>query len=197
MSLRWLPNAITIGRMVLALLLLWALATAQFVLAFWLAIVAGASDAVDGWLARRFRWKSPAGGLLDPLADKLLLGVCFAGLWWTRHLPTWLVVLVLARDAVIVAGALTWWRTLGPFAAEPTKLSKLNTVLQVVLVLAVLADAAFAGSLPPGAGRSAGPLPLVWLQALLLACAALTAASGVDYVVRYGARFRNALRNRP
>jgi cardiolipin synthase len=197
MSLRWLPNAITIGRMVLALPLLWALATAQFALASWLAIVAGLSDAVDGWLAKHYRWDSRSGGLLDPLADKLLLGVCFAGLWWTRHLPTWLVALVLARDAVIVAGALTWWRTLGPFTATPTKLSKLNTVLQVVLVVAVLADAAFAGSLPAGAGRGAGPLPLVWLQALLLACAALTAASGVDYVVRYGARFRNALRNRP
>ena len=196
MSLRWLPNAITIGRMVLALPLLWALAASQFMLAFWLAIVAGASDAVDGWLAKRFDWDSPSGGLLDPLADKLLLGVGFVGLWWSQRLPGWLVALVLARDAVIVAGALVWWRTLGPFAATPTRLSKLNTVLQVVLVVAVLADAAFTGSLPPGAGR-AGPLPLVWLQALLLACAALTAASGMDYVVRYGSRFRTALRNRP
>ena len=196
MSLRWLPNAVTIGRMVLALPLLWALATAQFRLAFWLAVVAGASDAIDGFLAKRYGWKSHYGGLLDPLADKLLLGVCFVGLWWSSHLPTWLVVLVLARDAVIVAGALVWWRTLGPFDAAPTKLSKLNTVLQILLVAAVLADAAFAGALPAGAGR-AGPLPLVWLQALLLACAALTAASGVDYVVRYGARFRAALGNRP
>jgi cardiolipin synthase len=197
MSLRWLPNAITIGRMVLALPLLWALTTAQFALAFWLAVVAGASDAVDGFLAKHFRWDSPAGGLLDPLADKLLLGVCFVGLMLTDHLPRWLVALVLGRDAVIVAGALVWWRTLGPFAAAPTKLSKFNTLLQIVLVAAVLFDAAFAASLPAGAGRSAGPLPLVWLQALLLACAALTAASGVDYVVRYGARFRVALRSRP
>jgi cardiolipin synthase len=196
MSLRWLPNAITIGRMVLALPLLWALANAQFALAFWLAVVAGISDAFDGFLAKRYRWDSPAGGLLDPLADKLLLGVCFFGLWWARHLPGWLVALVLARDVVIVAGAVVWWRTLGPFAAAPTRLSKLNTVLQIVLVAAVLADAAFAGALPVGAGRVAGPLPLVWLQALLLACAALTAASGVDYVVRYGARFRAALGNR-
>jgi cardiolipin synthase len=196
MSLRWLPNAITVGRMVLALPLLWALGTAQFALAFWLAVVAGLSDAIDGWLAKRYRWASHSGGLLDPLADKLLLGVCFAGLWWTRHLPTWLVALVLARDVVIVVGALAWWRTIGPLAAEPTKLSKLNTVLQVLLVAAVLADAAFTGRLPAGADRI-GPLPLVWLQALLLACAALTAASGVDYVVRYGARFRTALRNRP
>ena len=195
MSLRWLPNAITIGRMVLALPLLWALATAQFALAFWLALVAGLSDAVDGWLAKRFGWHSHSGGILDPLADKLLLSVCFVGLWWSAHLPGWLVVLVLARDVVIVAGALVWWRTLGPFTAEPTRLSKLNTLLQIVLVAAVLADAAFTGSLAASADR-AGPLPLVWLQALLLACAALTAASGVDYVVRYGARFRAALRNR-
>ena len=197
MSLRWLPNAITIGRMVLALPLLWALTTAQFALAFWLAVVAGASDAVDGFLAKHFRWDSPAGGLLDPLADKLLLGVCFVGLWWSAHLPAWLVALVLGRDVVIVAGAMVWWRTLGPFTAAPTQLSNFNTLLQIGLVAAVLADAAFAGSLPAGAGRSTGPLPLVWLQALLLACAALTTASGVDYVVRYGARFRAALRNRP
>jgi cardiolipin synthase len=196
MSLRWLPNAITIGRMVLALPLLWALATAQFALALWIALVAGMSDAVDGWLAKRYRWDSHSGGLLDPLADKVLLSVCFVGLWWSRHLPAWLVVLVLARDAIIVGGALVWWRVLGPFAAAPTRLSKFNTLMQIVLVAAVLADAAFTGHLGAAADR-AGPLPLVWLQALLLACAALTAASGVDYVVRYGARFRAALRSRP
>jgi cardiolipin synthase len=195
MSLRWLPNAITIGRMVLALPLLWALASAQFALAFWLALVAGLSDAVDGWLAKRFQWASHSGGILDPLADKLLLSVCFVGLWWSRHLPGWLVALVLARDVVIIAGAATWWRVLGPFDAAPTRLSKLNTVLQIVLVAAVLGDAAFTGRMPAGEGN-AGPVPIVWLQALLLACAALTAASGVDYVVRYGARFRAALKDR-
>jgi cardiolipin synthase len=196
MSLRWLPNAITIGRMVLALPLLWALATAQFKLALWIAIVAGVSDAVDGFLAKRYAWHSSMGGVLDPLADKLLLSVCFVGLWWGQLLPGWLVALVLGRDVVIIGGALVWWRTLGPFTAEPTKLSKLNTLLQIVLVVALIADAAFAGSLPAGAGR-AGPIPLVWLQALLLACAAFTVASGVDYVVRWGSRFRTALRNRP
>ena len=196
MSLRWLPNAVTIGRMVLALPLLWALATAQFALALCIALVAGMSDAIDGWLAKRFQWHSDFGGLLDPLADKVLLSVCFVGLWWSRHLPAWLVVLVLARDAIIVGGALVWWRVLGPFTAAPSRLSKFNTLMQIVLVAAVLADAAFTGHMAAAAGR-AGPLPLVWLQALLLACAALTAASGVDYVVRYGARFHAALRNRP
>ena len=196
MSLRWLPNAITVGRMVLALPLLWALATAHFALGFWLAVVAGASDAIDGFLAKRFAWHSHAGGLLDPLADKLLLSAAFVGLWWADRLPLWLVALVLGRDLVILGGAVVWWSTLGPFTAEPTRLSKLNTVVQIGLVAAVLFDAAFTGSLPAGGG-GAGPVPRDWLYALILACAAFTAASGVDYVVRWGARYRTAPRNRP
>jgi cardiolipin synthase len=200
MTLRWLPNALTVGRMVLAAPVLWALQAGRFRLAFWLAVAAGISDALDGFLARRNDWRTPSGGLLDPLADKLLLGTCFVGLWWVQppHLPGWLVALVLLRDVVILGGAAAWWATLGPFAAEPSKLSKLNTLLQLALVAAVLGDAAFAGHVPAGAGRNgAGPVPLVWLQALMLACAGLTVASGVDYVVRWGARYAIALRNRP
>jgi cardiolipin synthase len=185
MTLRWLPNAITIGRMVLALPLFVALTTGRFWVAFWLAVVAGLSDGIDGFLAKRYAWRSELGGLLDPLADKLLLTVCFLGLWLGEQLPGWLVALVVGRDLVIVAGALTWWKTLGPFEPAPTKLSKLNTLLQISVVAAVLAHAAIR------------PLPLVVLQALLLACSALTVASGLDYVIRYGTRFRRALRNRP
>jgi cardiolipin synthase (CMP-forming) len=196
MSLRWLPNAVTIGRMVLAAPLFWALVTGRLALAFWLAVIAGASDAVDGFLAKKYGWKSSTGGLLDPLADKLLLTACFIGLWWSRQLPDWLVVLVLARDLVIVGGALTWWRTLGPFQAEPSRLSKINTALQIGLVAVVLADAAFAGVLPSAPDR-AGPVPINVLLVLILVCAAFTFASGVDYVVRWGSRYRHALRNRP
>jgi cardiolipin synthase len=186
MTLRWLPNALTVGRMVLAAPLLWALATGRVGLAFWLAIAAGLTDLLDGWLAKRYQWRSHFGGMMDPLADKVLLSVCFIGLWWSEHLPAWLVVLVLARDAVIVAGALVWLRSLGPFKAAPSQLSKLNTVLQSGVVAAVLATAALARD----------PVPPLWLQALVLACAALTVASGLDYVIRYGIRFRRALRNR-
>jgi cardiolipin synthase len=185
MTLRWVPNAITIGRMVLALPLFVALSGGRFRLAFWLAVVAGATDALDGWLAKRNDWRSVIGGLLDPLADKLLLTTCFLGLWLGGLLPAWLVALVIGRDLVILAGALAWWRTLGPIEPAPTLLSKVNTLLQMAVVAAVLCNAALR------------PLPLVLLQALVLACSALTAASGVDYVVRYGARFRRALRNRP
>src|SRR5688572_16433351 len=93
-----IPNAITIARLVVSLPLLWLLMTEQFLQAFWLAVIAGSSDALDGFLARRFHWRSVLGGILDPIADKLLISVCFFGLWWTGHLPTWLVLVVLIRD---------------------------------------------------------------------------------------------------
>ena len=80
------PNAITIARMVMALPLLWLLMNAQFRPALALAVVAGLSDALDGFLARRNGWQTELGGLLDPLADKLLLSTCFFGLWWMRGL---------------------------------------------------------------------------------------------------------------
>jgi cardiolipin synthase len=184
MRLRWLPNALTIGRMVLALPLLVALTTHSYWTAFWLALLAGFTDALDGWLAKRNDWRTELGGLLDPVADKLLLTVCFLGLWLGGQLPAWFVALVIGRDVVIVAGALVWWRTLGPFQAAPSHLSKLNTLLQVAVVAAVLAHAAIR------------PLPIAMLQGMILACSALTVASGVDYVIRYGARFRRELRNR-
>jgi cardiolipin synthase len=214
MRLRWLPNALTIGRMVLALPLLVALTTHSYWTAFWLALLAGFTDALDGWLAKRNDWRTELGGLLDPIADKvfiafayipfadnpvalvpawacalmfadkLLLTVCFLGLWLGGQLPAWFVALVIGRDVVIVAGALVWWRTLGPFQAAPSHLSKLNTLLQVAVVAAVLAHAAIR------------PLPIAMLQGMILACSALTVASGVDYVIRYGARFRRELRNR-
>jgi cardiolipin synthase len=184
MTLRWLPNAVTVLRMVLAAPLLIALGAGRYGWAFWIAVLAGLSDGVDGWLAKRYDWRSEFGGLVDPLADKALLTMSFLGLWWSAQMPAWLVVLVLARDAVIVAGAAVWWRVLGPFEAAPTRLSKLNTVVQVLAVAAVLANAAIR------------PLPPLALRGLLLACAALTLASGLDYVIRYGMRFRRALRSR-
>jgi cardiolipin synthase len=184
MTLRWLPNAVTVLRMVLAAPLLLALGAGRYGWAFWIAVVAGLSDGLDGWLAKRFGWRSPAGGVLDPLADKALLTVSYLGLWWSAQLPGWLVALVLARDAVIVGGAAVWWATLGPVEAAPTRLSKLNTGLQVLTVAVVLLHAAIR------------PLPAAWLQALMLACAATTLASGVDYVVRYGVRYVRASRSR-
>jgi cardiolipin synthase (CMP-forming) len=172
MTFSWIPNAITITRMVVALPLLWLLMNGHYPQAFWLAVLAGASDALDGVIAKLFGWRTVLGGVLDPIADKLLLSVCFFGLWWSLNLPTWLVLV----DLVILTGAYFWWRLVGSFTPEPTGISKMTTLLQIVLIslmLAHLSGMDFAQS---------------WVPPLILATAAMTVASGVDYVVRYGLR---------
>lgn len=176
MTSNQLPNAITIARMVMALPLLWLLMNAQYRPAFGLAIIAGATDALDGFLAKRYGWQSELGGLLDPIADKLLLSTCFFGLWWSGLLPGWLVSVILLRDLVILVGARAWWRLEGQFRAEPSGLGKATTLSQLVLVAMVLAR-------PAGFAIFPG-----WIPPLALATAAITLLSGVDYVLRYGRR---------
>ena len=176
MSWSWIPNAITCARVVASLPLFWLLEERMFVAAFWVAIVAGASDALDGIIAKRFGWQSQLGGILDPVADKLLLTAGFLGLWWSLQLPTWLVALVLGRDLVILAGAFAWWRLIGAFTPEPSGISKATTLAQLVLLAMVLA-------------RLAGhPVAESWIPPVALATGAVTLISGLDYVVRYGAR---------
>jgi cardiolipin synthase len=143
MSLSWLPNAISLLRIALippTLLLIidgqfgWALAI------FWLA---GFSDGLDGYLAVRFNWSSRLGGLLDPTADKLLITGMFITLAWTGHIPVWLAAVVILRDVVIVAGAMAYNFIVKPVPGEPTRISKLNTALQMLFVLFVLSRAGF------------------------------------------------------
>lgn len=176
MTLRHLPNAITCLRLAMAPLLLWLLWSRHFQAALAVALVAGASDLLDGFLAKRFGWQSRLGSLLDPIADKLMLGLAMVGLWLVAVVPAWLVALVLVRDAVIVAGAMAWWRVGGPFDGKPTILGKLSTLAQVALVLVCLVE--LAGWL----------LPLQVRREAVIAAALLTFASGVDYVIRYGVR---------
>jgi len=181
MNWSWIPNAITLCRVLASLPLFWLLMHERYVFAFWLALVAGLSDAVDGIIAKRFHWQTVIGGLLDPIADKLLLSACFLGLWWNQHLPTWLLAIVVGRDVVILGGAFAWWRLLGPFKPEPSAISKLTTMLQLLLVVTELAqqarDVAAEG----------------WLPAIEVFVGMVTLASGLDYVVRYGARARRRL----
>lgn len=171
-----IPNAITIARLVVSLPLLWLLMNGNFAPAFWLALVAGASDALDGFLARRFGWRSALGGVLDPIADKLLVSVCFFGLWWAGELPTWMLAVVIGRDVIILLGAFVWWRLNGSFEAAPTTISKLTTLAQLVLIALMLAHLAHIDAAH------------MLVQPLMLATAAVTLASGGDYVLRYGLR---------
>lgn len=184
MNLRQLPNVITGLRMALVVPLVWGLHVGRYELALGLALLAGASDAIDGWLARRFGWRTPLGSLLDPIADKLLLVGSFLGLWLVGIAPGWLTALVIGRDVVIVAGAVAYHNLVGPLQGRPSLISKATTAAQIALVLAWLVDLA------------EGPLPVAALQIAAWGVAVLTAASGIDYVVRWSLRARRHWRGR-
>ena len=143
MTLRWLPNAISIMRIALVAPILWLMIQGRFEPAIVLFFIAGFSDGLDGWLAKRFHWHTRLGALLDPVADKLLVAGAFITLVYTGHVPVWLAVLVVLRDVVIIGGAAAYNFFVGPVEGEPTRISKLNTALELLYVLFVLSRAAY------------------------------------------------------
>lgn len=184
LSLRQLPNLITIARMLAVLPLLWWLRQGEYRPALAIALIAGLSDGIDGWLAKRYGWRTRLGGLLDPIADKVLLDGSFVGLWLADATPLWLLLLVLGRDVVIVAGASAYHFLIGPLKGQPTLLGKFTTVAQISLVLALLCELAWPW-LPANKANIA-----IWIVATL------TLASGLDYVIRWSLKTRHALRER-
>ncbi len=171
-----IPNLITFGRILLVAPVAWALMVERFNLALVLFFVAGASDAVDGFLAKRFGWSSRLGALLDPLADKFLLVTCYAVLAWNELLPLWLLLLVLTRDLLIVGGAVAYSFRIRLLEANPTLISKLNTLLQILLVLLVIVHQA------TGWGQAR------WIDWLIYAVTISVIWSGLDYVVTWTRR---------
>lgn len=97
-----IPNIITLGRIVLVPIIVWAIASSEMGIACAVFIIAGVSDAVDGFLAKRFNMTSELGALLDPLADKALLVSIYVSLGIWGAIPRWLVILVVSRDIMIV-----------------------------------------------------------------------------------------------
>jgi len=175
-SARHIPNVISMIRIVLILPIAAALERHQLVTAIMLFALAALSDAADGFLARRFGWRSELGAVLDPLADKLLLATVFVTLGLLELVPLWLVVAVVARDAIIVLGAAAYRFFIGSLTAHPSMVSKFNTLCQAAFVLAVVARAQFA--VPPA-------WVTLWLGALVFATVVV---SGLDYVLVYGRR---------
>jgi cardiolipin synthase (CMP-forming) len=136
------PNFITIGRFLLVPVFILAMLQGASAWAFAVFLVAGVSDAFDGYLARRFGQVSELGAYLDPLADKLLLVSGFVTLGYLGVIPDWLVVLVVSRDVLIVGAVLTSHLTGSPVPVKPLFVSKLTTVAQIVLVVVALAHLA-------------------------------------------------------
>ena len=170
-----LPNLITVARLCAVPAAIYLVLHRMYPAAFWLFLGAGASDAVDGWLARR-RGPTYVGALLDPIADKALLMAMYVVLAVVRVLPDWLAILVVFRDVLIIGGVLAL-NVLGQAPPiRPLLVSKLNTVLQIVLVAVAL--------LLAGYGRHAD----VTLEVLIWVVAVTTVVSGAAYVARVGRR---------
>jgi cardiolipin synthase len=128
------------------ILLVWPVAVAfaerEYLVALGLFMFAGLSDGVDGYLAKRFNWTSELGKFLDPLADKLLLVTVFVEAAWMGLAPWWLTSAVVARDVLIALGALAYRLLIGPLRGRPTISSKINTLMQLLYPVAMLAHAA-------------------------------------------------------
>lgn len=125
-------------RILLVIPVVMALLDEQFALALLLFAVAGVSDGLDGFLAKQFQWQSRLGSILDPLADKLLLMASFTSLTILGFIPWWLLLAVIARDVIIVTGGLAYHYLIGRFELMPLWSSKINTFLQIALVLLVI-----------------------------------------------------------
>ena len=135
---RWIPNALTFFRIVLIVPFAMELRAEDYRSALVIFTVASVSDGVDGFLARRFDWRSRLGAIADPLADKALLITAYLMLALGDVFPLWLFLLVLGRDLLIVCGGLAFHYSVGRFEMAPSLAGKLNTVLQVSAVLLVM-----------------------------------------------------------
>ncbi|HEX2656015.1 MAG TPA: CDP-alcohol phosphatidyltransferase family protein, partial [Xanthobacteraceae bacterium] len=138
-----IPNLITLARILSVPLVVWAIASGEMLIAFLLFVAAGISDAVDGFLAKRFNMASELGAYLDPLADKTLLVSIYVSLGITGAIPLWLVILVASRDFMIVGAVMLSWLVGRPIAVRPLMISKLNTAAQIVFAGLVLAALGF------------------------------------------------------
>src|SRR5690606_15719282 len=143
MTLSWLPNAICVLRLALVPPLVLLLLAERFDAALALFVIAGGSDAVDGFLAKRFGWRTRLGSLLDPAADKLLLVSVFMTLAHLGLVPLALAVIVVGRDVVIVLGALAYQFLVAPVEGQPMGVSKLNTACQLLFVLLTMTNAEY------------------------------------------------------
>ena len=183
-SARHIPNVISSIRILLVAPIAVTLIDHQFVITMALFGVAALSDAADGFLAKRNGWQSELGAVLDPAADKLLLVTVFIALAYMKLVPLWLMVAAVARDAIIVSGALLYRICFGALSVRPSVVSKFNTLCQAAYIMAVV-------------GREQFSLPPAWMVMVLGALVFVTVmVSGMDYVLIYGRRALSLARPR-
>jgi len=171
-----IPNGICVLRILMVAPIVYFLLTQQWQWALLVIFLAGFSDGLDGFLAKRFDWRTRLGGLLDPFADKLLVTSVYLTLTYLGHSPVWLAIVVIGRDLVIVSGAVAFNFLVDRVRPEPSKISKLNTAFQLSYLLVVIACLAFGWP---------QPISITVLGAGVLVTSVV---SGIDYVVRWSQR---------
>lgn len=184
MNLSIVPNLLTVARMLVVPPIVWLLLVGEYRWALALAVFAGASDALDGWLARRFGWQSRFGSIADPLADKMLMVASYLTLAVLGYLTWWVVLLVIVRDLVIVGGGVVYHLRFEKVKAQPTQLSRFNTFCQIFLMWFVLLRLA-GMPFPPEA-----QIGLEWLVAVM------AVATLVQYVWIWSVRAAEVSRKR-
>lgn len=176
MNFSHLPNLITLSRIALAPVLILLLREQDYVSSLVVFAVAGVSDGLDGFIAKRFHLTSRLGSILDPLADKILLVSAYVMLTLLEHVPFWLMLTVAFRDLFIIGGYLVYTSMVGPVQMRPSLLSKFNTLMQIALVIVILLQQALTMVYP------------VMVEGLVYMVMATTVASGVHYVWLWGMR---------
>ncbi|GGK36666.1 CDP-alcohol phosphatidyltransferase family protein [Salinarimonas ramus] len=144
-----IPNLISVFRLLIVPVVIVAILEGEWLAAFVLFLVAGISDGLDGWIARRFDMRSELGAVIDPLADKALLVSIYVTLAIVGAMEEWLVVIVVSRDVMIVLAYVVSWIMDRPISVKPIFASKVNTALLITYAVTVLASNAFAFSLGP------------------------------------------------
>jgi len=170
MRLSYLPNIITLFRISMVPVLILLLKERHYEAALWTFLLAGVSDGIDGYVAKRFNCTSQLGAVLDPIADKLLLVSVYVMLTLQDIIPFWLLLCVAFRDLLIVGGYVVYVTLHAQVQMRPSYLSKLNTFMQITLALAALLAESWGW---PGQG---------WLHALIPAVFVTTLASGAHYL---------------
>src|SRR5262245_15242483 len=173
-----LPNLISLLRLCLVPLAIWLMLGGRYQLAFWVFIIAGVTDALDGFIAKHFNVRTTLGGYLDPLADKALLTSVYVTLGYQDHIEDWLVILIVFRDVVIIGGAILYQTLTQSLTMEPLWISKINTVAQITLAAVLLGLLAFQID-----GHWVTVELLTWIVA------ASTAGSSLAYLLIWGSRF--------
>jgi cardiolipin synthase len=178
--IKQIPNFITGLRLFLVPFMMWLLLVERYLLALGVFALMGVSDAMDGFLAKRYGWKTRLGEFLDPVADKTMLVSAFVALGWSGLVPAWLVILIIVRDVVILGGAAAYHLLTRQLHMAPTIISKMNTFAQIVLVLAVILDQLM--NIPT-------PIVQIFIALTLIT----TVASGFGYVIEWSGRAQKEL----